>query len=169
MKQAIAGVTPSETAEVTVMTVWPSISATEPGRMLGKLYAIRSGIGNFLTLGKLFMAATIPLALGLYALGFLPFVSRRYRLTNRRVIVQKGLTALNDRFIALDDFDAIDVQVLPGQAWYHAGDLVFRKGQVETFRLGGVSRPEAYRQTCLKTRLGFVGARRETQRQHAGV
>ena len=50
-------------------------------------------------------------------------------------------------------FDAIDVQVMKGEGWYHAGDLVFRRGTVETFRLCGVSRPEAFRQTCMKAHL----------------
>ena len=43
--------------------------------------------------------------------------------------------------------------LLPGQAWYHAGDLVFKLGNVETFRLEGVSRPAAFRETCLKSHL----------------
>ncbi len=169
MKQAIAGVSPSQTSEVTIMTVWPSVASMPQGRALGKLYAIKSGLGSFLTFGKLFMMVTIPLALGLYFARILPVIGRRYRLTNRRVIVQKGLAGVNDRFIALDDFDAIDVQVLPGQAWYHAGDLVFRSGTVESFRLSGVSRPEAFRQTCLKARMGVVGAHRATEREKAAV
>ncbi|MGE3410108.1 MAG: PH domain-containing protein [Pirellulales bacterium] len=169
MTQAIAGVSPAETSEVTIMTVWPSVAAVGMGRSLGKLYAMQAGIGKFFTIGKVFMLATIPLALGLYFGRILPIIGRRYRLTNRRVIVQKGLAAINDRFIALDDFDAIDVQVLPGQGWYHAGDLVFRRGTIETFRLSGVSRPEAFRQTCMKARLGVVGAQRANTRERAAV
>ena len=47
--------------------------------------------------------------------------------------------------------------VEPGQAWFKAGDLVFRQGQTETFRIAGVPRPETFRQTCLKAHLSFVG------------
>jgi hypothetical protein len=49
--------------------------------------------------------------------------------------------------------------VRPGQEWYQAGDLIFRKGAVETLRLEGVSRPETFKRTCLKARMGYVGAR----------
>ena len=40
MKQAIAGVAPTEFDEVTMMVVWPSIAATAIGRFCGRLYAI---------------------------------------------------------------------------------------------------------------------------------
>jgi hypothetical protein len=54
------------------------------------------------------------------------------------------------------------VDVRPGQEWYPAGDLIFKKGQVETFRLPGVSRPESFRQTCLKARQSFDAVKKLT-------
>jgi hypothetical protein len=62
--------------------------------------------------------------------------------------------------VALDRFDSIETVVQPGQAWYKAGDLVFRLGQVETFRIAGVPRPETFRQTCLKANMSFVGVQK---------
>ena len=59
--------------------------------------------------------------------------------------------------VALDRFNAIDIVVQPGQAWFKAGDLVFRQDQVETFRIWAVPRPETFRQTCLKARHSYVG------------
>lgn len=159
VKQAIAGVAPVALGEVTVMSVWPTIASSGMGRFLGRLYSIRAGIG-ILTVGKIFMALTIPIAMALFSMGIAPFVCRRYTLTNRRVVIQKGLTAVDDQYVDLDRFDSIEVVVLPGQAWYPAGDLVFRKGNVETFRLSGVSRPETFRQTCLKARQSYVGVKR---------
>ncbi len=70
-----------------------------------------------------------------------PFNVRRYRLTNRRVGLMQGMIPQFTRFVDLDRFDTIEISVLPGQAWYHAGDLIFRRGEIETFRLPGVSRP----------------------------
>ncbi|MEX2120856.1 MAG: PH domain-containing protein [Pirellulales bacterium] len=159
-KQAIPGVAPAELGEVTIMTVWPTIAATATGRFLGRLYGNRSGLGHMLTVGKLSMLLTIPIALGLFFAGLLPGICRRYRLTNRRLIIAKGLRALEERSITLDEFDEIDVQILPGQAWYPAGELIFRKGPVETFRLSGVSRPETFRQTCLKAQRAHAGVQR---------
>jgi hypothetical protein len=80
----------------------------------------------------------------------------RYRLTNRRVIVERGINPKIEQYVDLNRFDTIDVEVDPGQEWYAAGDLIFRRGPVETLRLSGVSRPESFRQTCLKVRQSYV-------------
>ncbi len=66
--------------------------------------------------------------------------------------------------IELDRFDTIDIDCKPGQAWFAAGDLVFKRGDVETFRLEGVSRPESFRQTCLKSHLSYVGVKQALDR-----
>lgn len=153
--QSISGVTPPTVAEATVMTVWPSVAATALGRSLGRLYRIDAGFGP-VSIGRLALLATIPLGLALYLSLRLPWAIRRYRLTNRRVIIERGVNPVVEQYVDLDRFDAIDVDVRPGQEWYAAGDLVFRRGQVETLRLPGVSRPESFRRTCLETRQGYV-------------
>lgn len=61
--------------------------------------------------------------------------------------------------VNLDNFDEIKIEVQKGQEWYPAGDMIFRRGDVETLRLLGVSRPETFRQTCLKAHVSFVGVR----------
>jgi hypothetical protein len=99
------------------------------------------------------------LAIPLFFATLAPGIITRYRLTNRRVVVQKGLTCKDERWVDFDRFDTIDVEVLPGQEWFPAGDLVFRNGPIETFRLAGVSRPETFRHTCLAARRGYLGAR----------
>lgn len=167
MTQAIAGVTPPEQAEVTIMTVWPTMGASPLGRAMGSAFGSKIGIGKFFTIGKLIALASIPLALALYFWDLRPWACRRYRLTNRRVILQKGMRPRDERWVALDDFDAIDLQVLPGQEWFSAGELIFRKGQIETFRLHGVSRPQSFRHTCLKAQQGFVGVRKAMEREMA--
>src|SRR3972149_1069936 len=102
MKQAIAGVAAPESEEVTAMVVWPSIAATPAGRLVGRLAAVGVGVGRFFTLGKLLAVAFIPLALAAFAWKLMPFVARRYRLTNRRIVIQKGLSAVDERSIGLD-------------------------------------------------------------------
>jgi hypothetical protein len=172
MKQAISGVAPSQLKEVTAMTVWPSLSATAFGRFWGRLFAWDVGFRLFgvpLTLGRLFALASIPFMLALYFLMRLPrfpfvLIGIRnpwcwvYRLTNRRVVVENPFGA-EIKSVSLDRFDAIDIAVQPGQAWFKAGDLVFRQGQTETFRIWGVPRPETFRQTCLKARNSYVGVK----------
>ena len=156
--EPIAEVTPSGPREETVMIVFPTLAATDVGRLMGRLCSIQAGIG-FFTLGKLFALLLIPFAIGLYVFSLLPGVLTRYRLTNRRVIVERGLRGFAERWVDFDRFDAIDVEVLPGQQWFPAGDLIFRRGAIETFRLAGVSRPQTFRHTCLAAQRAFLGAR----------
>jgi hypothetical protein len=173
MTQPIAGVAPTQFQEVTAMTVWPSLSATAPGRFWGRLYAIDVGFPIFgvpLTIGRLMALASIPFMLALYFLMRLPrfpgvLIGIKnpwcwvYRLTNRRVVVENPFGA-EIKSVSLDRFDAIDIVVEPGQAWYKAGDLVFRQGAVETFRISGVPRPETFRHTILKANMSFVGVQK---------
>jgi hypothetical protein len=178
MKQPIPGVVPPQLSEATIMTVWPSLAATSIGRSLGKLYGIKAGKAPF-TLGHLIALASAPLAVLLYFWKFLvtvsvgalqllpkvggafksPTIVRRYVLTNRRVVVRTGLRPVDERWVELDRFDTIDIVVRSGQEWYRAGDLVFKQGPIETFRLDGVVRPETFRHTCLSAARGYIGVR----------
>jgi hypothetical protein len=149
------------------MTVWPSVAATSLGRTLGLLYRIKEGFGP-ISIGRVALLATIPLGLMLYLSMRAPWAIRRYRLTNRRVIVEQGINPKVKQFVLLGGFDAIDVEVSSGQEWYAAGDLVFRRGPVETLRLPGVSRPESFRRVCLEARQAY-GSVASVQPEPAGV
>ena len=61
----------SVASETTVMTIWPTIGATAPGRWVGRLSGLRLGWG-FFTLGKLLALATIPLSLAVFCWQLLP-------------------------------------------------------------------------------------------------
>jgi hypothetical protein len=173
MKQAISGVAPSQLQEVTVMTVWPSLSAIGAGRFWGRLFAIDVGFRIFgvpITIGRLIALASIPFMVAIYFLMRLPRFPGiilgiknpwcwQYRLTNRRVVVENPFGD-EIKSVALDRYNAIDVFVEPGQAWFKAGDLVFRQGTTETFRIWGVPRPETFRQTCLKAQMSYVGVQK---------
>ena len=155
-----------EIAAKKIMTVWPGIASMALGRWVGRLAGNRLGYG-FFNLGKLLALATIPVSLAVYLWRLMPGACRRYTLTSRRLIVQLGLTAKDGPSIGLDEFDAIQVALLPGQDWLHAGDLLFQCGGKEVFRLGGVSRPEAFRQVCLKARNALISGRQVRQQQAA--
>lgn len=156
------------------MTVWPSIAATAYGRWWGRRFENQLGITLFgipITVGRLVALASIPFVLPIYfhmLIPRLPLVflglpnqgCRRYRLTNRRVVVEQAFGGGEQQSVSLDRFDSIEIDILPGQAWYPAGDLIFRNGQIETFRLSGVPHPEAFKRTCLKAHSGFVGVQK---------
>ena len=157
-KQAIAGVTPSQVAEAEIMTVWPSISAYPSGQMLGRLYDMKfPNLNRAMRIGNLIAVASIPHALFLYFFKLAPRLGMRYKLTNRRVVVLRGIQDSEKFSVALDNFDDIKVEVQDGQEWFKAGDLIFLSGNREVFRLSGVSRPEAFRSQCLKAHIAFVG------------
>ena len=139
------------------MTVWPSVGSTGLGKALGRIYRIREGFGP-ISIGRLALLATIPVGLMLYLSMRLPWAIRRYRLTNRRVMIERGINPKVEQYVDLDRFDAIDLDVSPGQEWFACGDLVFRRGPIETLRLSGVSRPESFRRVCLEARQAYVGA-----------
>ena len=161
MSQAIAGVAPVEGVETTVMTVWPSVAGMRllgfpVGKSLGRLLNMKAGFYVF-TVGNLVALLAIPLGLVLFFKRIGPFVAMRYRVTNKRIVVERGLTHQEEKAIEFDRFDTIDVEVDAGDEWYKAGDLVFKQGDVERFRLEGVSRPEAFRQVCWKSHQAYVG------------
>lgn len=169
MKQPIAGLAPPELGEVTITTVWPTIAVTGLGRFLGRRYQSRVGVGNIFTLGNLWALVSIPVALGLFFLLLAPGFNRRYRLTNRRLMIEKGIKPRAESWVSLDDFDAIDIQVLPGQAWYPAGEMIFRKGTLETFRISGVPRPDTFKQVCLKAQRANASVKKALAHQPAAV
>lgn len=160
--------TPEDLGEVTSMIVWPSIGRLALGRLVGRLSGSPLGFGPF-RLGRFLAALSIPAALVAFAWQFLPFFARRYRLTNRRVVIQKGLSPKDGDSIALDEFDAIRVEILPGQAWLHCGELIFEQGGREVLRLSGVSRPAVFRETCLKARRALISVREVLEAQEAAL
>ena len=163
MKQAIAGVAPAQSSEVTVMTVWPSIATSALGRLIGTVCGIRWPDVYCFRLGYLLAVAMIPPALGLYFARIV--LGQRYTLTNRRIVVSRGLKADAQRAINLDQFDEARIEQSQAQRWYDAGDLVLLKDEVEQFRLPAVSRPEPFRHTCLKAQRSYVGVSQVLQKQ----
>lgn len=169
MNQAIAGVAPPEVKEVTVMTVWPTLGVSGMGRWWGRMYAIKAGVrvlGIPITVGRLIALASIPLVVPPFFLSIAPGLARRYRLTNRRIMIERQLFSgkyVDEASVPLDKFDSVEVVELSGQAWYKAGDLVFRDGATETFRLAGVSRPDVFRTICMKAHQSHVGVQAAMQ------
>lgn len=155
----------SPSPEIVAMTVWPSIAAYRLGRQIGQLCSISAGVGKFFTIGKLMALVTIPVSLLLFFWRLAPGVARRYVLTDRRVMVQKGLGAVEAESIGLADFDAIALEVLAGQQFLRAGDLVFQAGGKQVLRLSGVQHPEGFRQACLRARQASVAVSRVVAEQ----
>ncbi|WP_146446586.1 hypothetical protein [Botrimarina colliarenosi] len=165
--------------ERTVAVVWPSIAAGAWGQWLGRLYGNRLGVriaGVPLLLGWLIAIVTAPLAALLYLarkaprkplvlFGPVNADGLRYRLTTKRLLIENPFEkdASPVAQLAIDDFDAVEIDVLPGQAWYHAGDVVFLKEGKERLRLAGTPRPEPFVHTVLNTQQACRLRRPETK------
>ncbi|PQO33739.1 PH domain-containing protein [Blastopirellula marina] len=178
MKQAIAGLSLSSQHEATAIVVWPSVSATETGQMLGRLYEKKEGVGIF-SLGNLLALLSIPIAIPLYLWNFLPVVGTRYRITNRQVIVERGIQGVAEKQIGLDQFDRIEIEQKPGQAWFRSADMIFwqtkspesadgRREEMEVFRLAGVPYPEVFRAACQKASMTYRGFQEIRKHQAVG-
>lgn len=139
-----------------VATAWPSVARFAFARWLGRGYAVDRPRWSFVSPGNLLALATVPLGAGLYLAKFLPFVSRRYVLSDRRVGVAHGLRQRLVESVAHDAYDAIEVEILSGQAWYDAGDLVFRRDGRPVLRLASVVSPEMFRRTIWETRQAHL-------------
>jgi hypothetical protein len=80
----------------------------------------------------------------LYFGKLLPFIGRRYTLTNQRVMVRTVFKGKVRREIALAEIEDVRVNADSYQGFYVAGDVeVISKGQV-ALRLPGVPEPESF-------------------------
>jgi len=167
MPTPFLGVAPPDIDEVDAMTLWPTIGAHPLGRWVGRLSASKIGWGGFFTLGKIWALATIPISVAVFFWQLMPYVCRRYTLTNRRIIIRRGLQPLDEKWVDLEGFDSIELVVLPGQEWLHAGELIFKRGGSEVLHLSGVSRPVVFRQVCLTTQKAYMSVHETLERQLA--
>jgi Bacterial PH domain len=147
LNQPVAGVVPPALAEAKIRTTWPTVVAASPALAgLGKAL-IRSII--LAPLGWLLMAP-------LYFVKILPFLARRYTLTNRRLMVQRGLQARPRQQVALADMD--DVRIAEGtqDSFYRSANLeVLSQGKV-VLELRGVPDPEGFRVSVLNALVAWV-------------
>jgi hypothetical protein len=144
-RQAIAGVMAPQLDEAMIREVWPTLAAYTGGHAAAWLMTTGFGI----PLG-------LPLLGYLLVRKFLPFVCRRYTLTNRRLMIRRGLKPIPAQQIALSDID--DVRLVPDtlHPFYRAADLeVISKGQV-VLHLPGVPDPESIRQSILNAVKAWV-------------
>ena len=82
-RQAVTGLTPPSRAEAIIRDIRPSVAA-HPG--LSGMARMFLGTMILAPLGWLLLAP-------LFTLKFLPFVCKRYTLTNRRLMIRRGLPA----------------------------------------------------------------------------
>ena len=93
--QPITGLLPPQISEALIRVAWPSVAAQKAPAALGQAL-MKTIIGA--PLAWLLLA---PLYFG----KLLPFVATRYTLTNRRIMIQKGLKPVSTHEKAMSEFE----------------------------------------------------------------
>jgi hypothetical protein len=139
-KQAITGLTPPQSAEAQIRTVWPAVTgASAP---LANLARKMMWTIVLAPIGWLILAP-------LYFKKILPFLARRYTLTNRRIMIQRGLKPHPIAEAALNEIDEVRLVESSYSPFYKSATLeVVSKGKV-LLTLPGVPDPEAFRQSII--------------------
>jgi hypothetical protein len=149
-QQAVSGVVPPQLGEGRVRQAFPT------------LVGISAGAAS---LGKRLMQSVVLLPLGwlliapVFLLKFAPFLCRRYTLTNRRLMIQRGWRPKLVHEVALADIDDVRLDQSKIDSFYLSGTLeIISKGQV-VLTLPGVPEPEGFRQAILNTVKAWVPGR----------
>jgi hypothetical protein len=148
LRQAVTGVVPPQTGEARIRESMPTVVGIQAG-MAG--------------LGKRLIRLIVTAPLGwlvlapLFAVRIAPFLCKRYTLTNRRIMIQRGLRPAPVAEIALADVDGVRIVPDSVDEFFRSGDLeVISRGEVK-MRLAGVSEPESFQRSILSAASAWAG------------
>jgi hypothetical protein len=139
-RQAVTGLTPPQLAEAVIRERWPSVAAISPA-----LAGLAHTLTRTVVLAPLAWLLLAPLLL----LKFFPFLCKRYTLTNRRLMIRRGLKPRPVQEVALRDIDDVRLDPAHTDAFYRCGRLeVVSQGKV-VLTLPGVPGADAFRHAVL--------------------
>jgi Bacterial PH domain len=144
-KLAVTGLLPPQRGEVLIRETWPGVDDV-PG--IAKLAHTLMCTVVLAPLAWLLLAPC-------YFKKILPFIAKRYTLTNRRLMIRRGLKPSPSHEVALNDID--DVRMVEGSlnSFYRTATLeVISKGQV-ALTMRAVKDPESFRIAILNTRTAW--------------
>lgn len=148
--QAVTGLVPPQQDEARIREKWPSIIARIPPLATAARLLTRTTI--LAPLAWILMAP-------FFALKFMPFVMRRYTLTNRRVMVRAGWSGRPVQDVALADIDEVRVIMDANSDFYRTGTVdIVSKGQV-LLSLPGTGEPVGFRHAIINARNAWVPGR----------
>jgi hypothetical protein len=148
-RQAVTGVIPPTVGEGLIREAWPTVLGISAGVARLAKALMRSYV--LAPLGFLVLAP-------LFARKFAPFICKRYTLTNRRLMIQRGLkpAPAPAQQVPLEDIDEVRIDPASVDPFYLSGTLqIVSKGQV-VLTLPGVPEPEGFRQAILNAVKAWV-------------
>jgi hypothetical protein len=146
-RQAIAGLTPPQQAEAMVREVWPSVVEAQPA-----LAALGQKLISSVVLAPLGWLLLAPL----YFKKILPFLSTRYTLTNRRLMIRRGLKPRPVKEVALADIDDVRVAADSHNVFYKSATLEVLSKERVVLTLAGVPESDSFRHSILNTVAAWV-------------
>jgi hypothetical protein len=147
--QAVTGVVPPDLAEARIREVWPAVTRWPAVATLGRV----------LTRSIIFAPVAWLLMAPFYFLKILPGFATRYTLTNRRLMIRRGLRPSPSREVALAKIDEVRVRPDANSNFFRAADLdVLTQGQV-VLTLPGVPEPESFRHNVIQACKAWVPGR----------
>ncbi len=145
----VHGVVPPQLQEALIREVWATVAAQPIVASLAR-QLIRSVV--FAPLGWLLLAPLWAKRL----LGFLPglgFLTVRYTLTNRRLMIRTGMKPRTQAELPLDQIASVRIRTDVNSRFYLTGDLeILRDDGSVALTLRGVPEPESFRQAILQAR-----------------
>jgi hypothetical protein len=146
-RQAVAGLMPPQLGEALIREAWPTVVGYQAG--LSRLGERLMKTIILAPLGWLLMAP-------LFGRKFMPFLCKRYTLTNQRLMIQRGLKPHMVEQIPLADID--DVRLVEGtyDPFYLSGDLEVISGGQAHMKLIGVPEPESFRRAVVDAVKAWV-------------
>lgn len=145
-QQAVAGVVPPDFAEARIRERYPSV-ARNPGI---------AGLGRLLTRTILLAPLAWLLMSALYFGKLLPFLMRRYTVTNRRVMIRKGWKGVVSQEVPLSAIDEVRVVTDANSNFFRAANLEILSGDKIVLTLPGLPEPEAFRHSILNARNAWA-------------
>jgi hypothetical protein len=139
-RQAVTGIVPPELGEAMIREVRPTVMAG--GAMLPTLALKLMKSIVLAPLGWLLLAP-------LFTKKLLPFICERYTLTNRRLMIQRGLKPAPVKLVELKDIDDVRLVDSTRDRFYLSATLEVLSGGKTVLTLPGVPEPEGFRRAIL--------------------
>jgi hypothetical protein len=144
--QAVTGLIPPQLDEAVIRVAWPSVAAFPVPAKLGR------GLMRAVILAPLGWLLLAPF----YFLKVVPGLARRFVLTNRRLMFQKGLHFAPVEEVPLADIEEVRVVTDDNTEFYGAANLeIVFKGEVK-MTLHGVPGFQAFRHAILNACKAWV-------------
>ena len=145
-QQIVTGVVPPQVGEALIREIFPSVAAHPGLASLGRTLT-RTIIGAPLAWFLMFFV---------YFPKVMPVVGRRYTLTNRRLMIRRGILRKPSWEVPLADIDDVRIRLDANSEFFRAGNLdIVSQGKV-IYTLPGVPEPESFRHSIINACKAWV-------------